>query len=158
MRRDHTVLLSVRPRFAEALLNGSKTVEVRRRHVRIADGVLCLVYASSPTCALVGAIRVETTYTASPDVLWMRHGDGMGLARTEYDSYLDGAARPCAIVVAAGATFAHPVRLPELRRRHKAFVTPQSYRFLRDRELPLLLNGELRQLEVLATVKPTRLF
>jgi hypothetical protein len=42
--------------------------------------------------------------------------------------------------------------LSELRRRHNAFVTPQSYRFLRERELPSLLNGQLRQLDALATI------
>lgn len=149
MWRDSVVLLSVRPRFAAALLDGSKTVEVRRRPARIADGALCLLYSSSPTCALIGAIRVETTVTASPDELWERHGDATGLDRHEYDDYLVGATRPCAILVAATMTFTSPIRLPELRRRQKAFVTPQSYRFLRDRELASLLHGQSRQLDAL---------
>jgi predicted transcriptional regulator len=152
------VLLSVRPRFAEALLDGSKTVEVRRRRARIIDGALCLVYASSPKCALLGAIRVETTDIACPDVLWARHGNAMCLERDEYDSYLEGARQPCAIVVAATTTFATPVELPDLRCRVGSFVTPQSYRFLRDRELASILNGQLLQLDELATDAAAPLF
>lgn len=150
MRPDPVVLLSVRPRFAQALLDGSKTVEVRRRRARIGDGALCLLYESSPTCALVGALRVEATDNATPEELWSRYGDVMGLDRNEYDAYLDGAAHPCAIVVGAVITFDHPVRLPELRRRQDRFVTPQSYRYLGERELPSLLNGQLRVLDALA--------
>lgn len=154
MPSDPTVLLSVRPRFAEALLDGTKTVEVRRRRAHIADGALCLLYASSPTRALVGAIRVHKTEVAGPDTLWDRHGDAMGLNRNEYDVYLAGAHQPCAILVSSATRFATPVVLRELRRRHAAFVTPQSYRFLRDCEAPSLLNGQLRQLEALAPATP----
>lgn len=150
MTTDLGVLLSVRPRFASALLDGSKTVELRRRRAHIADGALCLLYASSPTCALVGALRVATTDVGSAETLWSRYADAMGLAREEYERYLDGAAQPCAIVVAATASFAQPVRLADLRRRSRAFVAPQSYRFLRGHEAQSLLNGQHRQLVELA--------
>jgi predicted transcriptional regulator len=147
MTADPVVLLSVRPRFAAALLDGSKTVELRRRRARLAPGTMCLLYESSPTCALVGAFRVARTDTATPDQLWARHAAAMGLTRDEYDSYLEGADQPCAIVVDAAVSFPQPVRLTELRRRQRHFVTPQSYRFLRDRELPSLLSEQLRELE-----------
>lgn len=150
MTTDFGVLLSVRPRFASALLDGSKTVEVRRRRAHIADGTVCLLYASAPTCALVGALRVATTDIGSAETLWSRYGDATGLTREEYERYLDGAAQPCAIVVAATALFPQPVRLPELRRRSRAFVAPQSYRFLRGCEAQSLLNGQHQQLAHLA--------
>jgi len=150
VKADLGVLLSVQPRFASALLDGSKTVEVRRRRAHIADGAVCLLYASSPTCALVGALRVATTEVGSAETLWSRYGDAMGLARGEYERYLDGAAQPCAIIVAATAAFSQPVRLPELRRRSRAFVAPQSYRFLSQHEAGSLLNGQHRQLAHLA--------
>jgi predicted transcriptional regulator len=150
VNRDRIALLSVRPRFAEALLDGSKTVEIRRRRAHIASGSVCLLYASSPVRALVGAIHVQATDTDTPDALWRRWGDETGLERNEYDAYLVGSARPCAIVVGAATRFAGPVTLPELRRRQHAFVTPQSYRFLREDELSSLLNGQAGQLERLS--------
>ena len=144
----------MRPRFAAALLDGSKTVEVRRRRAHIADGAICLVYASSPVSALVGAIRIRTTDTDRPDSLWTRWGNLMALKRVEYDTYLTGSARPCAIIVSAAVAFPHAISLHELRRRHHAFVTPQSYRFLDSDELGAVLNGEAVQLEHLVNVTP----
>jgi predicted transcriptional regulator len=160
MQRDQVTLLSVRPRFADALLDGTKTVEIRRRRARIADGSLCLLYASSPVCALVGAIRVRRTDADTPDALWSRWGEQAGLSRLEYDSYLCGSTLPCAIVVAAAVALHYPISLDELRRRQDDFVTPQSYRFLRARELAALTNGQARQLDQIvvagssATVTP----
>jgi predicted transcriptional regulator len=149
---SRVALLSVRPRFAAGLLDGSKTVEVRRRQAHIADGAICLVYASSPVSALVGAIRIHTTDTDRPDSLWSRWGDRTALKRAEYDAYLVGSERPCAIIVSAAVSFPQPVSLPELRRRRRAFVTPQSYRFLDPDELGAVLNGEAVQLEHLVNV------
>ncbi len=149
MEHDRATLLSLRPRFAEALLNGSKTVEIRRRRAHIAPGSLCLLYASSPVRALVGAIHVLATDADTPEALWHRWGDQTGLARDEYDAYLLGSSRSCAIVIGVVAPFARPVSLSELRRRHRAFVVPQSYRFLHEGESAALLNGEAGQLEQL---------
>jgi predicted transcriptional regulator len=149
---DRVTLLSVRPRFAEALLDGTKTVELRRRRVRVADGSLCLLYASSPVRALVGAIRIGGTDTGTPEALWSRWGHEAALTRPEYDVYLAGSSHPCAIVVAAAMRLPDPIELGELRRRQEAFVPPQSYRFLRTGELVSLTNGQASQLDGLGVV------
>lgn len=146
---SRTALLSVRPRFAEALLDGSKTVEIRRRHAHLADDSIALLYASGPVCALVGAIRVRTTESGTSDELWARWGDRTSLVREEFDAYVDGSERPCAIIVDAYKRFPTPVPLADLRRRQDAFVTPQSYRFLPDAELSALVNGHASQLATL---------
>jgi predicted transcriptional regulator len=150
VRGNHATLLSVRPRFAEAILDGSKTVEVRRRRVWIADGSLCLLYASSPMRALVGAVRVRQTAVDTPEDLWLRWGGQTGLTRNEYDEYIEGSVLPCAIVVDAAMRLRDPVPLDELRRRQGDFVTPQSYRFLDSGEFASLTNGQAHHLEGLA--------
>ena len=149
MADDRTTLLSVRPRFATALLDGTKTVEIRRRRAHIAEGSLCLLYASSPLCALVGAIRVRQVDTDSPDALWSRWGGEAGLARPEFDAYLAGSRRPCAIVVDAAVRLPRAIALNELRSRQDDFVTPQSYRFLRADEFASLTYGHSQQLDQL---------
>lgn len=156
MEHDRTTLLSVRPRFADALLNGSKTVEIRRRRAHIPDGSSCLLYASSPVRALVGVIHVLATDTDTPRALWRRWGDQTGLARHEYDAYLLGSSKPCAIVVGVVARFPRSISLSELRRRQNAFVVPQSYRFLPRNESAALLNGDAGQLERLLALANSR--
>jgi predicted transcriptional regulator len=139
----------VRPRFSDALLNGTKTVEMRRRSMRFHAGTLCLLYASSPTRSLTGALRVARIDHGTPEELWRRHGPCTALTRDEYDAYLDGRSTACALLVAAVIPFNAPVPLAELRRRSDAFVAPQSYRFVDDGELRTLLNGQAAELAAL---------
>jgi predicted transcriptional regulator len=146
MAANRPVLLSVRPRFADALLDGTKTVEVRRRPVRLYAGAICLVYASSPTRALTGALAVRGVEHGSPDDLWNRYGDRTALRRDEYDEYLDGRPTASVLLIATAIAFRTPVPLDELRRRSDTFVAPQSYRFMDDRELKALLNDQACEL------------
>ena len=46
--QDRMVVLSLRPRFAEAILAGVKTVELRRTVPKIVIPTRALLYASSP--------------------------------------------------------------------------------------------------------------
>lgn len=154
MTAEQPVLLSVRPRFADALLDGTKTVEMRRRPMRLHAGTLCLLYASSPTRALTGALSVADVDHGTPDELWRRHGARTALTRDEYDDYLDGRSTASALLVTAVIAFHTPVPLAELRRRSDAFVAPQSYRFVDDGELKTLLNGQAGELTALTAQLP----
>ena len=64
------MLLSVHPRFATAILAGSKTVEVRRQRVAAPPGTPVLLYATAPTMALVGMARIASVQVASPQEVW----------------------------------------------------------------------------------------
>jgi predicted transcriptional regulator len=141
------LLLSVRPRFAAALLDGSKTVEVRRTPVRIEGGTVALVYSTSPQRELVGAVRVADVITRAPSTIWGRYGSSTGLRRAEYLEYLKGAQSATALLIDARCTFPTPVPLRHLRARSVGFVVPQSYRFVAPVERACLLNGEARLVE-----------
>ena len=95
------------------------------------------------------ARSVASVDYGSPDALWRRHGARTALARDEYDDYLDGRSTACALLIAAVVAFRAPVPLAELRRRSDAFVAPQSYRFVDQREIGTLLNGQAAELTAL---------
>ena len=135
-----TVLLSVRPRFANGLLDGTKTVEIRRGRAHIERGATCLLYSSSPERALVGLVEVDQAHVGTPSTLWTRWGDLTGLARCEFDEYLRGRLEATAIVIRSAQRLPTPVPLDELRGRQNGFVTPQSYRFLAEQERRALLT------------------
>lgn len=117
--------------------------------MRLHGGALCLVYSSSPTRALTGALSVASVDHGSPDELWRRYGPRTALTHDEYDDYLDGRSTACALLIAAVIAFDTPVPLAELRRRSDAFVAPQSYRFVDHGELKALLNGQAAELTAL---------
>lgn len=139
--RSH-VLVSLRPRFAELVLSGLKTTELRRGPSRVTPGMIALIYASTPLRALLGAVQITEVHTYAPSTVWRRWGPTTGLRRGEFDGYVAGCDRVTAMLLGARCMFPEPVSLSELRARSASFVAPQSYRYLDEAELAVMLNGE----------------
>lgn len=105
-----------------------------------------LLYGSRDRRAIVGSFIVEGTKTGSVEYLWRTHGDRSGLTKGEYLRYFDGAASATAIWVSEVRSLPNPLTLDELRRRHPEFHIPQTYRFMDEAELSVVLNGERKHL------------
>lgn len=146
MTDSSVVLLSVRSPYVERLLDGLKTVELRRRWL-VPDGSTVLLYAAGNRRELVGSFTAAATEVGTPATIWRRVGRAASVSREEFDRYFDGAPRAVAIHVEAVRCLQEPVALAELRRRLPSFRAPQSYRYLQQDEVNGLLNGE-RQLLV----------
>ena len=131
MTTARSVLLSVRPQFARALLNGTKTAEVRRRFPELAAGTVLYVYASSPSKQVIGTLRTTAVHRVPPRTVWGRFARMIGIDRGYLDAYLHGVDRASIIEVGAPETWLRPVTLHELR-LHVAVEPPQSYRYLSD--------------------------
>jgi predicted transcriptional regulator len=86
----HAILFSIRPRFAEMIFAGTKTVELRRVKPRVVAGDLALLYVSSPTRQLQGAFEISKILSAPPASLWKEIGIKSGLTRKEFFKYFEG--------------------------------------------------------------------
>lgn len=128
VRNPGALLLSVRPRFARAILDGTKTVELRRRWVRAAPGTPVIIYASTPTMAVVGTARLGQVVVSEPNAAWQRHHPALGLERGEFDQYLGGR-MACLLMLEDVASLASPLPLRRLR-EDGPFRPPQSYRYV----------------------------
>lgn len=140
------VLLSVRPPHVDRLLDGTKTVELRRRVWRVPPGSVILLYASGQRRALVGSLLVRTIETGTLDGIWSRRGADAALTREEFDDYFAGATQAVAIHVGGARRLETPVSLGELRRRRPTFTAPRTFRYMAPQELSEILNGECEAL------------
>ncbi|MFG3117883.1 ASCH domain-containing protein [Streptomyces sp. NPDC048197] len=126
---DRAMLLSVHPRFATAILAGSKTVEVRRQRVAAPPGTTVVLYATAPTMALVGLARIAAVSVGSPREVWRAHRSQTGISRREFDEYMSGATQASGLTLEEAQPFEEPVPLGALRAAG-SFHPPQSYRYL----------------------------
>ena len=124
------LLISVKPEYAEMLLAGRKTVELRRVRPSIVGGDWVLVYASSPRKALIGAFRVKSITVASPGKLWKRFGAHAGISREDFHDYFRGAPSGAAIHVGKTIRFADPPSLSRIRESVPSFHPPQCFSYL----------------------------
>lgn len=127
---DRLILLSIKPRFAEAILDGSKTVELRRTPPRLDVPTDVLLYASQPTSAIVGTCQVTEVLSYTPAGLWRLVGPRTGVSYQEFADYFYGCARAYGLVLAEPQRVATAVELETLRAAWRPFHPPQSFRYL----------------------------
>lgn len=123
------LLLSIRPRHAEAVVDGRKTVEVRRRRVAAPPGTLVILYATRPVHAVVATARLARTLTCAADEVWQSHASRLALERAELAEYLNGA-EACLLFLEDVRPLAIRLSIDDMRRQ-APFQPPQSYRYLK---------------------------
>jgi predicted transcriptional regulator len=120
------VLLPVKPKFAQAIMDGRKKVEYRK--AQFPDLVTnVVVYASSPTQRILGYFNVHEVVRDSPDRIWRRYGEFGCIPRHEYASYYNGAVRAVALIIGSVCVLPRPLPLSTLGIGQRA---PQSYAYL----------------------------
>lgn len=134
-------LMSIHPEFCDAILDGRKLVEFRKR--RLADDVShVVIYATAPVSRLVGTFRVAGQQTSTPDALWRRFKHVGGIERGGFLSYYGGRDAGTAIEVADVHRFAAPKSLPDTLGIDRP---PQSFQYLAEPARALL-----RELDIVA--------
>jgi len=126
---NNAILLSIRVRFAKLIFAGSKVVELRRLHPKIAQGDLVFVYVPAPVKAVQGAFEVKQVVSGSLKSIWRRFGSKTGLTKKEFNAYFNGKRVACAIIIGRCWKLDKPARLEMLRKDTKGFRPPQSYHY-----------------------------
>lgn len=129
------ILLSVKPKFADLIIEGSKLVELRRSIPARPVGTIA-IYSSSPTQCIVALADVRKTIEASPSKLWViakEHGGG--LTKAELLAYFDKKITGFALMLENVRVFAKPVSPKKI---FKLFSAPQSFKYLTSKELQKL--------------------
>ena len=132
------LLLSIRPKYASKIFEGVKDVELRRTRPRIIKGDLVVVYASSPTKALVGVFEVREVIQKPLIELWNDVKERACVSYNEFQTYYKGLSTGCGIILDKTHYFEKPVELDCLRRAWDNFRPPQSYRYLKPDEIELV--------------------
>jgi predicted transcriptional regulator len=131
-------IISIRPNFAEAILSGAKTVELRRRIPPIEIGTRLWIYATRPTAAVVGSAIVNAIVRGTPDSVWDAYSTQVAISRDDYDGYFDGANEAIGISLAMVCRI-NPVEIKQLRQMRDGFHPPQVIAKLSKAEAHLLI-------------------
>jgi len=119
-------VMSIHPRYAEAILSGQKRVEFRKRRLA-PDVTTVLVYATQPVGVLVGAFEITGYDTGSPTAIWRRHSRHGGITRRAFRDYYRGTERAVGILLRDARPLARPLALTDL---DAALRPPQSFLYV----------------------------
>ena len=138
-------ILSLKPQYAELILSGEKTVELRNRVVRMEPGTVIWFYAKKPVGGIVALAKLESVVHDTPAEIWIRYEREMCIDRVHFDSYINNRESVSALILSSVKRLKHSVTLDWIRRSVSNFQPPQFYsRLSLDGRLFSTLNGTLQ--------------
>ena len=73
---NRDVIFSIKPKYADQIMEGIKTVELRRRFTNEAPiGARAFIYSSAPAKAMVGYATIADVRLLRIDEIWKQYGD-----------------------------------------------------------------------------------
>lgn len=137
--KSKNILLSIRPRYAELIFSGQKTVELRRVLPNVNVGDLVVVYISSPIKQVGGTFEISSVISEPLDDLWQKVELCAGISYFEFQEYFSGVDHGFGLAIKNPKKIHTPISLSELQLQWNGFFPPQSFRYLTSSELNYFL-------------------
>jgi predicted transcriptional regulator len=124
-----TILLSIKPQYADKIFDGFKKFEFRRVIFKSPSVSRVVVYASSPVQRVVGEFEIDAILSLGTRQLWRRTKLHSGIEKSFFDLYFRGLDKGFAIKIKRPRRYSTPVLLRHLCDTSRP---PQSFMYLAD--------------------------
>jgi len=118
------VILSIKPKYVESIMNGEKLYEFRKSMFRRENVDRAYIYATSPIKKVVGVFIIGGIIEEHPNRLWEECGNYSGLTEFEFFRYFNGKNKGVAIEIKELEKFNEPLELTDI---FPNIVPPQSF-------------------------------
>ena len=118
------VLLSIKPKFVESILNGEKRYEFRKVIFKKKSVEKVYIYSSSPVKKIVGTFIVGDIIEDHPREIWERCHKESGIDEVQFFNYFNGRKKGFAIAIEYLEPMDEPI---DPRNLFPDFVAPQSF-------------------------------
>ena len=125
-QRAMTVLLSIKPEFAEKIFDGTKKYEFRKSIFKNADVKTVIVYASSPVQRVIGEFTIDRILNDDLSTIWNETERHAGITHDFYMSYFANKEKAYAIKIRNAKRYAHARRLSD----YNSHYAPQSFAYI----------------------------
>ena len=129
--KNKNVLLSVKPQYANLLVDGIKTIELRKKFPEdIIKGTKLIIYSSSPEKEVIGECSIFKVEKLSIDKLWNRVATKAMISWESFSEYFANHTHGYAIQVYKPLRYKKPLKLDMLPSVKKLTRPPQSYQYI----------------------------
>lgn len=121
-----TVLLSIKPEFAEKIFDGTKKFEFRKSIFKNADVQKVIVYASSPVQRVIGEFSIVGILNDDVETIWKETSRYSGISYDFYMSYFANKEKAYAIKIGKAIRYSQSRKLSD----YNLNFAPQSFAYL----------------------------
>ena len=141
--RHKYLFIAVKPEYANKLISGTKNIELRKMKPCVQPGDYVIIYASAPVKAVVGFGKVKAIIMCSPQEMWNKHSERLGINEQSFFSYYMGYRKAVGIEFEMIKSIA-PIGLVELRNVDSNFQPPQIYRYVTNEDIITVLSKRIK--------------
>jgi predicted transcriptional regulator len=125
MQANHIKALSIKQLYAERIIDGTKSIELRKRPIGMELGDLVLLYETTPNSMIRGGFIADKTIALPPSKMWNLYHDVMGVEKEFYDIYFDNCKFAYGTLVHRSFSFP-ALSLKQIQGLCPGFVPPQA--------------------------------
>lgn len=121
------ILISIKPSYARMILEGSKTIELRRRFsLKFPPNTKMYIYATDPVKAIIGECEIKTVKKLPIDQLWSESCRDAMIDWESFQRYFNGLEYGYALLLSKPLVYGSHILLKTLP--NEKISAPQSYR------------------------------
>lgn len=124
------LFLSIHPQYVQAIVDGRKTVELRKRKPSAAIGSSVVIYATMPRCEVVAVATLGRIELTTPSQLWKRIGSLTAVSKIQFDDYYRSSSVAVGLHLEDVRVLTETLSLSAMRRLWRQFQPPQQFRYL----------------------------
>jgi predicted transcriptional regulator/ribosomal protein S18 acetylase RimI-like enzyme len=127
---EHTLLMSLRPEYADLVMRGRKTIEFRRKFSKKYEGARIVFYITHPVKQFSFTARIAKVDHRKKDTLWGEYKESGGITREVFDEYFAGNSYGYAIQLTNIEQVPNQIGLERARQVAPEIRPPQSFQRL----------------------------
>lgn len=120
-----TILMSIKPEYANKIFNGEKRYEYRKRNCKKKIDKI-IVYSSYPVQKVIGELILKQVLCDDKNVVWKKTCMYSGINKDEYDKYYIGCNNAVAYEIKKAILYDKPKTLSD----YNIKTAPQSYVYI----------------------------
>ncbi|HAT1659749.1 TPA: ASCH domain-containing protein [Legionella pneumophila] len=121
------ILLSIKPEFADKILNGNKQFEFRKVIPKVKVTTV-LIYATRPIGKIIGEFEIEYFLSETPNKLWALTSNFSGISENFFYEYFQDCKIAHALKIRKAYRYKKPMELTTIL---ASGVVPQSFCYLK---------------------------
>ncbi|MDN3594210.1 hypothetical protein [Zunongwangia endophytica] len=134
---ESILLISVKPEFAEKILIGKKTIELRKSTPKkVNKENYILIYVTSPIKELWAICKINNLIKEDKKTFWNKYGSKTGITKYQFNEYCKTNENAFGIELKEIKNFSkYSIELKDLKKAFPNFMPPQTYSYIKSDEI-----------------------
>lgn len=129
MKICRNIFISIHPGYADKIIAGKKTIELRRKFPSLDEACgRLIIYATQPLQAVIGYAEIKEVHHLPIKKIWQSFGDSAQVDKEDFLKYFSGLDYGYAIQLKKPKRFSRAIPISYLKENY-GITPPQSYRY-----------------------------